>query len=424
MTVTSNIAWIDSDEVEVDRLSASKLHVMHLEAIKAKLGEKWERLSGLVHQLFEKSLREAQKPSDHFVVIDELSYIVTFHSLSPEEATVACMAIAQKVCERLFGSEVDDVAVRSLVGAVPADLLRDTAQIQKINELLERCGHETIVTPMLPDTRPQETGRHEVDPHWSTIEPIRYIHSQAAAAGFALGFFPVWDLKTRRSASLYCSAFVGPQKLRQSVRRALGSASELQILDAEIAMLRGAAAYAQRVHAVRGVCAIGVGVSYGSLAGFHARAHYASVLKAVSTVPTCPLLVRIEQIPEGVPIGRLAEIVAMLTAPNLRITLEFEALWRLPQFDVRLGAAGLGGSLGGCDTNMVAAAVNRLARRAAEQQSFTFLHDIDTDESLSAVMQGGVRFGSGKILSAHHCYNGEEDLPRFPLVCGSPGAFC
>ena len=85
------------------QVPAAKLHVLQLEPIKAKLGPKWEKLSALVHTLFEKSLRRAQGPADHFLLVDEMSYVVTFHNLSLEEASLACASVAKEVCDLLFG---------------------------------------------------------------------------------------------------------------------------------------------------------------------------------------------------------------------------------------------------------------------------------------------------------------------------------
>src|ERR1700709_2518077 len=59
------------------QVSAAKLHVLQLGPIKDRLGDKWPKLSGLVHQLFEAAIRTAQGPRDHFVRLDELSYVVT-----------------------------------------------------------------------------------------------------------------------------------------------------------------------------------------------------------------------------------------------------------------------------------------------------------------------------------------------------------
>ena len=67
-------------------LPAAKLHVLQLEPIKEKIGDRWPRMSLLVHSLFEKALRHAQGPQDHFMKVGELSYVVTFHGSTPEEA--------------------------------------------------------------------------------------------------------------------------------------------------------------------------------------------------------------------------------------------------------------------------------------------------------------------------------------------------
>src|SRR3954468_17015586 len=104
-------------------LPAAKLHLLQLEPIKAQLGERWPRMSLLVHSLFEKALNRAKGPSDHFIKLDELSYVVTFHGSSPEEAALVCAGIAREVCEHLFGEGVESVSVRSLVGeTTPEDL--------------------------------------------------------------------------------------------------------------------------------------------------------------------------------------------------------------------------------------------------------------------------------------------------------------
>jgi hypothetical protein len=397
-------------------IAAAKLHVLHLDPIKAKLGDKWERLSNLVHKLFERTLYQAQGKGDHFLLVDELSYVVTFHSLSLEEAGLACASVARKVCELLFGADIDDIAVRSLVGPVSAALLSGKlGDAARIAEILERRGGEIIVTPKSAASGWQAKERGRGRGQWQSAGWIRKAHHLAADLGMRYGFFPVWDLKSRKSASLYCSAFSGAERTGISVRRALARSEEPRVVAAEIALLNAAAEYAHRVHAAQKVCSLGVGVSYETLSGFHSRIHYIGALKAVETIPTCPILVRVEQVRPGTPLGRLAEIVAMLGVPNVRVTVEFESLRALPELDVRLGAAGLGSSLKNVEGGNPAAAVQKLARRAAEQKAFAFLHDIDTAEMLEIATQNGIRFGSGQALDRSHRYGGEEQVPDLPL---------
>ena len=413
---------IDSDTSEGDgrraaeEISAAKLHVLHLDPIKAKLGDKWERLSNLVHILFERTLYQTQGPRDHFLLVDELSYVVTFHDLSLEEAGLACASVARKVCELLFGSDIDDVAVRSLVGPVSAALLSGKlADAARIADVLERRGGEIIVTPKSGDPGWRARSKPRARAQWQPAGWIRKAHQLAGETGVKFGFFPVWDLKNRKSASFFCSAWSGAERNRVSIRRALARSPESRVTGTEIALLNATAEYAHRVHAAGKVCSLGVGVSYETLSGFHSRIYYIGALKAIETIPTCPLLLRVERVLPGIPLGRLAEIIAMLNVPNVRVTVEFQSLRALPELDVRLGAAGLGASLKYLDGANPVAAVQKLARRAAEQKSFAFLDDIDSSEMLDIAVQNGVRFGSGSAIERTYCYSGEEQAPDLPL---------
>jgi len=113
-------------------VSTAKLHILQLEPIKEKLGDRWSRLSDLVHKLFEKTLKHAQGQGDHFIQSGELSYIVTFRELAPEEAGLVCEAVAREVCKLLFGDGVDTVGQlkgemqRGQVAAEPNPRRRDT----------------------------------------------------------------------------------------------------------------------------------------------------------------------------------------------------------------------------------------------------------------------------------------------------------
>lgn len=71
------------------------------------MGPKWERLSALVHKLFETAIGRLQGPADQFFALDELSYIVTFRNLTAAESNLACVAIAKEVCAALYGDQID-----------------------------------------------------------------------------------------------------------------------------------------------------------------------------------------------------------------------------------------------------------------------------------------------------------------------------
>lgn len=401
-----------------EKVSAAKLHVLQLEPIKAKLGVKWEKLSALVHTLFEKSLRRAQGPRDHFLLVDEMTYVVTFHNLSLGEASLACTCVAKEVCDLLFGADVDDITIRGLVGLVPPAMLeKSTANGAHIMELLERTGGEIVVTHRdNPEIAWENVPKSMPAPVMPTGEWISRAHFLAEEVGLKVGYFPIWDLAARKSASLFLSAFNRSNETPIGVRHALRGIEEPRIAHFETTLLQAAAEYAQAVHAAQKVCALGVGVSYETPSGFHSRIHYIGALKAVRTLADCPLLLRIDQIPEGTPVGRVAEIVTMLSLPNVRVTLQFESLRSLPEMDVRMGVIGIGGSLPPhCDVPTAVALAQRLVRRTSGQKAFAFLHGLENEALTDAALKCHVRFGSGHAIGGGRHYSGTEPIPDFPL---------
>jgi hypothetical protein len=402
---------------DIPHVAAAKLHVLQLEPIKAKLGDKWQRLSGLVHKLFEQTLRHAQGPADHFLLVDEMSYVVTFHALSLDEASLACAAVAREACELLFGADVEDISVRSLVGLVTPDILRDAVKNgPQIAAQLERSGGEIIVSHGSDpgaDWQAMEKASALSGHAWMPQGWIAKAHALAAQNGMSIGFFPVWDLQKRKSNSLLLTPYKGEGQ-HVSVRGSLTGIAEPRIADMEMALLHAVAEYAHRLHEAQKVCALSVGVSYATLSSFHARIRYIGALKAVRTVPSCPLMLRIDQVPDGTPLGRLAEMVAMLHVPNVRITVAFASLRTLPEIDVRLGASGLGGDLSPVDADMTASIAQKLSRRAADQKAFAFLHGLNTAAQLAAANAQGIRLGSGAALGVQH-FSGLDAIPALPL---------
>ena len=414
MGLVSDIAVHSSNGLPERQIPAAKLHVLHLDPIKEKLGDKWNKLSGLVHKLFEKALRNVQGPQDHFLLVDEMSYVVTFHNLSMEEASVACASIAKDVCDLLFGADVEDFSVRSLVGLVPPSMF-DGIGI-KVSDLLEKQGGEIIVSHRSAGAPiPRDHKAPPPSPTAAVGECIIRAHALAAQSGMGLGLFPVWDLKSRKSASLFLSTTSRGERVSSS-RRATKGTDETPIVNMEMALLFAAAEYAHRIHQAQKICSVGTGVSYETLSAFHSRIAYIGALKSIQPVASCPILLRIEKVPEGTPHCRLAEIVAMLNVPNVRVTIEFESLRTIADLNIRLGAVGIGWILPpGCDAPTAAAAASKLAMRAVAQKAFGFLHGLSTGELLAVVQTNAVRFGSGQVLDGNRCYTGQEPVPDFPL---------
>ncbi len=125
--------------------SAGKLHLLDLAQLKARLGEKWSRLSEHVEKFFDSAIRRSLATGDTYSRMDELSYIVLFRNLSEEEAQLKCQTIAQDVCNRLFGEQGMQITFRSLVATVNiADLPSDFKPTLAQDDFLEKKGREAF----------------------------------------------------------------------------------------------------------------------------------------------------------------------------------------------------------------------------------------------------------------------------------------
>jgi hypothetical protein len=401
-------------QLTADEVTVAKLHVLQIQPIKERLGDKWNRLSTLVHKLFENALGRTQRAGDRFYQLDELSYIATFSGRSQAEASLACAAVAKEVCELLFGDEVHEISVRNLIAAISRTTMH-ISNAKDLETLLEERGHE-VVTTHQPASESQfaAPSRERMVEHKIWIQKA---HLLARAAGRIVTFAPVWDLKKQQSSSLFLTLRLsaGDQRLSYACEAATEK-GEYRVVEAEIAFLFAAAAYAHRISEDGQVSAIGVGVSYESLSGFNTRIKYISALKSLQSPSRCPLLLKIQQIPEGTPLGRLAEIIAMLNSPGFRILVELPPR-TLPDLDIRLGASGIGTILRqDIELEQMAVKTQLLWRRACEQKAFAFLGGLANEHQVRIASQHNIKLGMGSALDEGRYYTGLEAIPALPLV--------
>jgi hypothetical protein len=406
-----HLPWLERERPVHIAVPTAKLHVLNLEPIKARVGEKWPRLSELVHILFEKALRRVQGPYDRFLQVDELSYIATFQDRSQEEAAIACAAVAQEVCDLLFGEQAHAVSLRSVVGMVPESALEPELRVSAISALLEKHGSEQIVTRSKPDVRGPD----------AQMQGLAGAHRLCGLQQISLRLFPVWDIGRHTSSCLMLHP-VGGRTGRDAacVRRLLPQAGEDDVAGLEIALLSAAADYGQRVRAAGKLCAVGTGIGWETLSVAATRSRYLAALKAVAADFSVPLMLKIEQIPAGMPMARLGELVAMLHVHPVRVLVEFAAGVRIPEMPFKLHAAGIGAALpDGCDAKLARSLIDKLNRRAEAQKAFSFLSGIGGDLA-GIARERDLRFGAGPGLDGGHSYTGLEAIPDFPLRENGP----
>ncbi len=410
-----------TDLLESDTISAAKLHVLGLGPLKDRLGARWDRLSNLVHRLVEKAIRSAQGPADRCIVLDELSYAVTFSNLTLAEASRVCAAIAREVCEHLFGDQIDEVSVRSIVAEiVTLSTIEEAGLGTRIETLVERHGTESVITHSIESGSPKPVvimAGTRSESTLSAADHLQTMNSRFAQFGLRLGLLPIWELEKGTSNCLFLTTFSGSALgAVPSGKLSRSGASDQQILDMELDQLSAASIFSQELHDAKKVCAIGVGVSYGSVNSFRSRIRYVTALQKGRFFPKNPLLLKIEQIPEGAPESRIAELTAMLSLTNVRITLEFQMLSAVANVELRSGPVGIGGVISpSLDHEAAAAICRKLATHAASHKLFAFLDHLDTPDRVAMATGTHIRFGMGAALTQNPFEKLDSAL-QFPMT--------
>jgi hypothetical protein len=174
------------------------------------------------------------------------------------------------------------------------------------------------------------------------------------------------------------------------------------------------------MQAAQKVCAVGAGVSCETLSSFGARVRYITALKAIPTTPNCPLLLKVEDVPAGMPVARLAEIVAMLATPHVRVLIEFAGDAWIPDLNINIQATGIGAALPeNCSLVQARDIVSMVSRRTIRQRAFGFVRGLANHAFVELAAQFSVRFGMGHALDdvggRQRQYTGLERVPEFPL---------
>ena len=305
--------------------------------------------------------------------------------------------------------------MRSVVGEVPAALAWEkVCKADAISETLEKVGAKTVVS--IPRAVPAPRApKHIV---WDTPPKagwIQHCHELGDVLGIRFRFAPVWELQGGKSRLLALT-----MNGRLTGRNGLGSlipdSSLHQLVDVEIPLLFMTATMAQRLSAAGEVASLMVGVSHDTVSHKETRTRYLRALKDVEVPVSCPILLRVEMIPDGAVLSRVAQIASLLATPNIRVVLDFQNPRQLPPFDFRLPAVGISAMLPvSCDAEQAAKVAEKVVRRSLDQKCVSFLHGLDTPQLADIAEKAAVKFATGKALDKGTEFTGLEAVPQFPL---------
>lgn len=240
---------------------------------------------------------------------------------------------------------------------------------------------------------------HEEHGHSATERLEQLAHDGVdVEQGVELTFFPVHDLRRAAVSALFCAPTFAGAEFGHAAFRDI-SASELPYIDR--AILHHGLSFAQRLAEAGVVVAVGVPVSFETLAWSKSRQIYQGALRAANVAQNAQLILKIEDIPPGTPAERIAQLMSGLRAFVRHIFIH------LPDNHVELVMAGRMGASGLVKSLQRRAALPEvladskwLSRAAHAQGAMSCIDHVESDEALAVVRSADIRFAVGHVFGA------------------------
>jgi hypothetical protein len=297
-------------------------------------------------------------------------------------------------------------AVAGAVNVALVELFFGTESYSGLAAMFRLAQHgelgATGIAPGAPARAPSQTENVLADPLARLAES-----GVPGYEGLQAGFLPMINLR-RDAASIY---LCGPVRQRGSETvfgsAALADANPQDRASIDHAMLEYSIGFARAVVPTKFAAAIGTSVSYETLAWARGRRIYQEALRAANVAENPFLIVKIENVPAGATVQRLAEVVSVVKPYVKRVFLELPDCETGLTFAGQIGASGLISSLSANATPAEAGRIAaRLVRTAMAQQALSCIDGVTGAEALARVRAAGVRFAAGRISE-----DGLDSLP-------------
>ena len=376
--------------------SASKLHLLDLAQLKARLGDRWCRLSIHVERFFESAIQRSLGPGDSYTRVDELSYVVLFRDLSETEAQMKCETVLRDVCQRLFGEHGMHVKMRSLVANLTTAELPDGLVAGKaLDELLERRGKESIFPS---GRRARKAEQNAVSLRLkSGVSGAAY--EAVAAADVDYLYRPVWDTH-KHVVVLYLCQPVPRGRAWDAATSFCTAETEEDQATLDLMVLRECAARAANLHQRGARILVAMPLAFTTLVRGRFWTQFGQTYRDIPPKVARDLAVLVFGIDPGVPGVRLAQELPKIraTAHNVFCLEDSDAGNPGVRFNAT-GARALGLALTPEDDEVEAAErLEKLAKQARASGAETFVLGVRTTSLALRAMAAGVRYMEGPAI--------------------------
>ncbi|MEA1672166.1 hypothetical protein [Nitrospirillum sp. BR 11163] len=435
--------------------AAGCVQFVGLESLKEKLGPRWNAVQTRVHGMIEKLLRQNLGAEDVYYGYGSETYVVVFARLNPTQAGLVCAKVMQELQRLLLGEpDLASIVVRTAAREASGDLI---LKPERLADLLAKMVARAQPTAPLAQAaatveapEPSASPRRSpaaASPSPAPLAQAPLAQAQAAAALAEVGrgeavvvnvaaaarggeddpwahlrpvlgplevvYRPVWDVRGQ-ALSLYIASarrqrvggrqyVYGYDTLTPPVGgvTAAGTANGLQeILDLDRETLRQAVDAYLELYDNRFRYYLALPVHFETLAGSTRRRAYLDLAGHIPAHLRPFITYQLMGVPDGVPVGRLTELVSALRPLGRGVTVSADLA---PQAQATFAAAGVKG----VNVSLCGSVVPRgrliqdlyLAGAEARRRGLLMMVDgIDTPEMERVAEEAGCTFMTGELI--------------------------
>ena len=377
----------DNSVPEVKRTSSALLArsgsscVIGLGAIKRVAGARWEKMRPSIYQRIETILRQKLGPSDFFIQIDEVSYLVTIPAMEPEETQVCCLRVAYELHTGLLGPcTIAQLQIASADAKDDNTLVIMQIVAPQILTLAERAGLDELISTSVPK---------------GERKSARQLQVKALGDDLIHRFVPIWDARAEAISAYRC--VVDPIEPGADTNTPNGRARAalrlaLATLDVSVSALEAGVARGERflVH---------VRVTFEALTSPVARMEFVSACRGLSHELRPYLVFEIADLPVGVPQSRLNELVTTIRAFGRGVTAEVALRNPTLAMYQGIGLHAIGLNLSAPQDSLTKTEIERLGLSARRLGLLAFLSEVPTAGLAAFARDAGVQWMSGPAIA-------------------------
>jgi hypothetical protein len=372
MTATAEHCWAVDGNFDVAELAGKPLYRFDLAPVLDRC-EGSLRSPGRLRLTCEQHV--ARLAPAEIVLFQDFGFFLSVRSCRGAAADSIAQSINLALLKLFFGTD-----------SLPAEQLAPLFRAADTNEI--RVAGEVCVAAAPPRT--------PVAPVIARVEtdPLARLAASGIPGyeGLRLGFQPVYDLRRGAASTYLCTPFRPAEEMPAS----LSAVDPRDRPSLDEAMLDHSLKLTRDIAAAHRTAAAATPVSFETLASPRGRRLYQLALKSADAAANPLIVVKIEDVPQGTPAARLAEIVATIRPYARRIFVQ------LPGADMRLNEAGQLGATGvfaalpqDCGSSAALALARMLVRAAEMQHACCYMENVRNAALLGVVRSAGVRLASG-----------------------------